>query len=79
MNRTLNKRARSMRLHAGLPQMFWAEAVNTATHLINRGSSTPLNFKLLEEVESDKEIDLSYLKVFGCVSMYLLTLLLDLN
>ena len=23
MNRTLNERARSMRLHAGLPKMFW--------------------------------------------------------
>ena len=35
MNRTLKEWARSMRLHVGLPQMFWAEAVNTAAHLIN--------------------------------------------
>nr|CAN81228.1 hypothetical protein VITISV_038889 [Vitis vinifera] len=27
MNRTLNERAKSMRLHAGLPKTFWADAV----------------------------------------------------
>ena len=50
MNKTLNGRARSMRLHVGLPKMFWAEVINTAVHLINRDPSTPLKFKLLEEV-----------------------------
>ena len=38
MNRTSYKRARSMRLHAGLPKTFWADAINTAAYLINRGS-----------------------------------------
>ena len=46
MNRTLNEWPKSMRLHVGLPQMFWAEVVNTAANLINHGLSTPLNFKL---------------------------------
>ena len=62
MNRTLNKRAKSMRLHAGLPKTFWADAVSTATYLINRGPSIP------EEVWSGKEVKFSHLKVFGCVS-----------
>ena len=35
MNRTLNEHARSMRLHVGLPKTFWADAVSTATYLIN--------------------------------------------
>lgn len=35
MNRTLNERARSMRLHAGLPKTFWADVVSTVTYLIN--------------------------------------------
>ena len=35
MNRTLNERARSMRLHAGLPKTFWANVVSTTTYLIN--------------------------------------------
>ena len=68
MNRTLCERARSMRLHSGLPEMFWAEAVSTAAYLINRSPSTPLDFKLPEEVWSDKQVNLSHLKVFGCVS-----------
>ena len=35
MNKTLNKHARTMRLHAGLPKTFWANAVSTAPYLIN--------------------------------------------
>uniref|UniRef100_A0A7N2LG47 Integrase catalytic domain-containing protein n=1 Tax=Quercus lobata TaxID=97700 RepID=A0A7N2LG47_QUELO len=68
MNRTLNERARSMRLHAGLPKTFWADAVSTAAYLINRGPSVPMEFRLLEEVWSGKEVKFSHLKVFGCVS-----------
>ena len=50
MNRTLNKRARSMRLHAGLPKTFWADAVSIAAYLLNRGLSVPMEFRLPEEV-----------------------------
>ena len=39
MNITLNERARSMRIHSGLPKTFWDDVVNTTTYLINRGSS----------------------------------------
>ena len=72
MNRTLNERARCMRIQSGLPKMFWAEAVNTAAYLINRGPSVPLNYQLPEEVWSGKEVNLSHLRVFGCTS-YVLT------
>ena len=68
MNRTINERARSIRLHAGLPPIFWSEAVNTAVYLINRGPSVPLNFRIPEEVWTGKEVNLSHLKVFGCIS-----------
>ena len=68
MNKTLNERARSMRLHAGLPKTFWADAVSTAAYLINRGLSVPMEFRLPEEVWSGKEVKFSHLKVFGCVS-----------
>ena len=36
MNRILNERARSMRLHVGLSKTFWADAVSTAAYLINQ-------------------------------------------
>ena len=29
MNKTIMERARSIRIHAGLPKQFWADAVNT--------------------------------------------------
>ncbi|KAE8720675.1 V-type proton ATPase subunit G3 [Hibiscus syriacus] len=35
MNRTLNERARSMRIHVGLPKFLWVEAINTAAYMIN--------------------------------------------
>ncbi|KAE8725120.1 Polyadenylate-binding protein 7 [Hibiscus syriacus] len=68
MNRTLNERARSMRIHAGLPKFLWAEAINTAAYLINRGPSVPLDGGIPEEAWSKKEINISHLRVFGCIS-----------
>lgn len=50
MNRTLTEKARSMRIHAGLPTHFWAEAVNTAAYLVNHGPSVPLEYRIPEEV-----------------------------
>ena len=49
MNRTLTERARSIRIQSGLQKQFWAEAVNTAAYLINRGPSTPLEYKIPEK------------------------------
>ncbi|CAL9020949.1 unnamed protein product [Prunus brigantina] len=37
MNRTLIEHERSMRMHAGLPEVFWVEAVNHASYLVNCG------------------------------------------
>ena len=51
MNRTLNKRARSMKLHIGLPKTFWANVVSTVAYLINRGPSVPMEFRLSEEIQ----------------------------
>ena len=50
MNRTINERARSMRLHSGLPKVFWTNVVNTVFYFINRGSSVSLEYRLSEEV-----------------------------
>ena len=63
-----NECARSMRLHARLPKTFWTVAIITAAYLINREPSIPMEFKLLKEVLSGKEVKFSYLKVFSCVS-----------
>ncbi|KAE8662902.1 Surfeit locus protein 2, putative isoform 3 [Hibiscus syriacus] len=68
MNRTLNERSGSMRIHVGLPKFLWSEAINTAAYLINSGPSVPLDGRMPEEVWSKKEINLSHLRVFGCIS-----------
>ena len=66
MNRTLAERARCMRLNAGLPKVFQAETVNTASFIINRSPSSAIDFKIPEEVWSGRPIDYSSLKIFGC-------------
>ena len=48
MNKTLNEYAESMRIHAGLPNTFWVDLVNTTTHLINRGPLVPLDSEYLK-------------------------------
>ncbi|PKI37579.1 hypothetical protein CRG98_042003, partial [Punica granatum] len=55
MNRTLNECARCMRLKFELPKTFWADAVNTAAFLTNRGPLVPLDNGIPEEAWSDKE------------------------
>ena len=68
MNRTINECIKNMRLHSGLPNMFWTDVVNNAVYLINHGPSILLEHKLLKEVRSGREVSLNHLKVFGCVS-----------
>jgi transposase InsO family protein len=48
MNRTLLENARCLLSHAGLGKEFWAEAINTAYHLMNRSSNTVIKCKTLE-------------------------------
>ena len=50
------ERARCMRLHAGLPLQFWANAVNTAVYLINRGPSSALDGGIPEEAWTGKQV-----------------------
>ncbi|CAH9141104.1 unnamed protein product [Cuscuta epithymum] len=68
MNRTVLDKVRSMLATAGLSKKFWGEAVNTAVYLINRSPSVPLGGKCPESVFSNKHLDLSNLRVFGCAA-----------
>ena len=58
----MNERARSMRIHCGLPKTFWADVMITTAYLINR------RFKIPEEVWKGKELKYSYLRTFGCTT-----------
>ncbi|GJZ93812.1 retrovirus-related pol polyprotein from transposon TNT 1-94 [Tanacetum coccineum] len=66
MNQTLMARARCMRIFAGLSKQLWAEAVNTASYLVNRSPSTAIGLKTPQEVWSGKPSDYSDLRIFGC-------------
>ena len=68
MNKTLNERAKSMRIHCGLPKTLWADAVSTTAYLINRGLSVPLGVKMPEEVWTGKELKYSHLRTFCCTA-----------
>ena len=63
MNRTIMERARSMRLHVGLPLQFWADAVDTVVYLINRGPSSSLDGIIPEEEWTGKKVNYYFLKI----------------
>ena len=65
MNSTLAEKARCIRLNAGLSKVFWAEAVNTTSFIINISPTTDNDFNILQEVWSGKPFDYSSLKIFG--------------
>ncbi|GAB2266514.1 hypothetical protein Dimus_037897 [Dionaea muscipula] len=68
MNRTLLEKVRCLLFTASLPKCLWGEALNTAAYLINRSSSTALNFKCPEEVWNDRLPSLNHLRIFGCAA-----------
>ncbi|KAL6210823.1 hypothetical protein ACLB2K_016055 [Fragaria x ananassa] len=68
MKKTLFERERGMRLHAGLPDTFWKEAVNHACYLANRSPSKVLDFKCAEEVWSGEPIGSFNLRMFGSIA-----------
>ncbi|CAL9224779.1 unnamed protein product, partial [Arabidopsis halleri] len=72
MNRSIAEKARCLRLNAGLPKVFWAEAVNMAVYLINRSPRVSLEGKVAEEVWTGVDIDLLNLRIFGCPAYVLI-------
>ena len=55
------ERARCMRLHAGFPLQFWANVVDIAIYLINRGPSSSLDSGIPEEAWIGKKVNYSFL------------------
>jgi hypothetical protein len=64
MNRTIMERARSMRLHAGLPLQLWVDVVDTTVYLINRGPSNSLDGIIPEEEWTGKKVNYSFFENF---------------
>lgn len=67
LNNTIAELTKRMRLHVGLPK-FWIDALTIATYLLNHGPFIPLYDRLQKEAWMEKEINLSHLNVFDCIS-----------
>lgn len=69
MNRTLVERAKCMLFEANLKKTYWAEAVATAAHIINRSPSRVLDEVTPYEKWTGKKPNISHLKIFGSKAM----------
>jgi len=69
MNRTLVESARSMIAHAGLSNIFWAEAISAAAYVRNRLPTVALKERETPyERWYGRKPDVSYFRVFGCMA-----------
>jgi hypothetical protein len=50
-----------------MPNYFWADAVSTTVYLINRCPTTDVHSITPKEAWSGRKLDLSHLRIFGCV------------
>ncbi|KAE8681618.1 putative ribonuclease H protein [Hibiscus syriacus] len=66
IHRSVNERARCLRLNAGLPKHFWAEAINMACYFINRSPRASLVGKVAEDVWTGHDVTFDHLRIFGC-------------
>lgn len=69
MNRTLIERSKCMLLNANLQNDFWAEAVATAAHIVNRSPTRALSYVTPEELWTGVKPNLHYMRIFGCKAM----------
>ena len=70
-NRTLVEMARCLLIQAGLPLVFWAEAIRTANFIRNRCPSRSLNGKTPYEMLHGRKPDVCFFREFWC-SVYIL-------
>jgi len=68
MIRTITTKARSMLLDSLLVDVFWAEAVNTATYLHSRSPSTSLNCRTPYKLLNRQKPELQDLRRFGAAA-----------
>lgn len=72
VNRTIMEATRSMLQDAGMEKQYWAEAANTAVFIKNRSPTKAVRGITPEEKWTGKKVDLSNMRVFGCIAYALI-------
>ena len=72
LNRTLLEKTRCMQYQAGLPTVFWAEAIATASYVSNRSPHNSTDMQMPQKLWSGKTPDQQHLKVYGCLAIGLI-------
>jgi hypothetical protein len=65
-NRTIMEEVKTMIHNQDLPMHLWVEPTRTIIYFQNRLSHSALGFKTPEEMFSEKKLEVSHLKIFGC-------------
>jgi len=65
-NSVLEELARTMINEINLRKYFWADAINTVYHVLNRVIIRPILDKTPYELPKGRKPNLSHLRVFGC-------------
>lgn len=68
MNRTLVETVRCMLTDGKLPKKFWAEAINTAVYIRNRGPTKAVKGMTPYEALTGKKPNVSHFRTFGCIA-----------
>jgi Reverse transcriptase (RNA-dependent DNA polymerase)/gag-polypeptide of LTR copia-type/Integrase core domain/GAG-pre-integrase domain len=66
-NRTIVEMARAMLKEKGMPNTFWAEAVNTAVYIQNRSPTKSVLNRTPYEAWNGVKPEVGHMKIFGCV------------
>jgi len=66
-NRTLMNMVRCMLIARDVPKQYWPEAVNLATHILNRCPTTALANITPENAWQNRTPSVQHFKVFGCI------------
>ena len=67
-NRHIAEVARALMSEKNVPHTYWAEAISTAVYIMNRTPTTVAHDVTPEEKFTGVKLDLSHLKVFGCIA-----------
>ena len=67
-NRHIVEVVRALMVENNMPHIFWGEALSTAIYITNKTFTMAIHDVTPEERFTGKKLDLSHLKVFGCIA-----------